>query len=358
MLHVTSGDIVADTIRQSGVIRPAPVVAVPDRDPDEVIAWRDVLYEGPVRAGLSPVNLAHERAQYIAARGWEPYILARQALGRRDSAIASTRRQEEVTLWFEDDLHDGLQLIQILGLLTRNRPPATTYTWVLAPAAGQPGGTHGFAGLAPDDVPALLAGRRAIPDSAWVAGRAFWDAFISGDPAWLPEAIERLEPEEPILGNSARRLLAEFPGADDGLSASERGLLRAIADQPATPAEAFTAAQLQEPRPFLGDRQAWDRLDAFATAPRPLIAPADGSPWVSPRVDLLSPDDPDMTAFAAQRLTLTGEGAATLAGRRDWLSNGGTGRWLGGYRISDPEGSWRYAPATATLRRAAGTMAG
>ena len=348
MLHIVNGDSTADAIRSSGVLKPLDPVLNATRDPDDVVAWKDVLYEGPVRAGLSPVNLAHERCQFIASRGWEPYITARGDFGRRDSAIASTKRQDEVIFWFENDLYDVLQLVQALDRLAARRPEGTRFSWILVDKRPDAPGAHGFGQLGTDAVERLLASRQPVPDPAWMEARRVWKAFIGDDPASLGAVAGDERLTIPYLRDGMMRLLAEFPDRSSGLSRSERQVLDAVNAGSVTPASVFERVQATEPRPFLGDQQVWDRLDWFATSSPALIVRGDGQPWVSPVVDLMSLDEPDMAAFHAQTLRLTETGGAVLGGRTDWLTLRPHTRWIGGYEIPTT-GSWRYDVETAHL---------
>ncbi len=352
MLHVVNGDETARSIRASGVLKPLDPVLEAVRDPDDIVAWRDVLYEGPVGSGLSPVNLAHDRSQFIASRGWEPYITVRQSFGRRDSAIASTKRQDEVVYWFESDLYDVLQLVQALDRLAARRPEATRFSWILVDRRPDEPGTHGFGRLSTDAVQRLMATRQPVPEGAWAEARAVWTAFISGEPARLQALADLVDQDHassvPYLWDGIARLLAEFPDRSTGLSRSEQLVLEAAGRGDATPGDVFTAVQAAEPRPFLGDTQVWERLEWFATATTPLLRRTDDQAWVSPVVDLLSLDEPDLDAFRKQRLQLTPVGEDVLAGRIDWLTLRPRDRWLGGYEIP-MAGSWRYDNRTGRL---------
>ena len=57
MLHITNGDCVVGPLEEGGI-------------PGDKLAWRDVLHEGPVPAGLELEALSLVRAEFIAARGW------------------------------------------------------------------------------------------------------------------------------------------------------------------------------------------------------------------------------------------------------------------------------------------------
>ncbi len=352
MLHVVNGDSTADAIRASGVLKPLEPLLTSTRDPDDVVAWRDVLYEGPVRPGLSPVNLAHERCQFIASRGWEPYITVRKAFGERDAAMASTKRQDEVVFWFESDLYDVLQLVQALDRLAARRPEGTRFSWILVNQRPDAPGTHGFGPLTTDAVERLLASRQPVPDPVWMEARRVWQAFISGDPARVQAVASDTTLTIPFLHDGLMRLLDEFPDRSTGLARSEHAVLDAIANGPVSPGDILQRVQAAEPRPFLGDRQVWGRLDGFATSTPALIRRANDLPWISPVVDLMSLDEPDMDAFRAQIVVLTEDGRDVLAGRTDWLTIRPGARWLGGYEIP-ATGSWRVNTESNRLIAAA-----
>src|SRR5918911_4354026 len=101
MLHLTNGDSAAGTLAETGI-------------EGRVLPWRDVLHEGPV-PDLPAGELRGVRAQFIAARGWAPLDAAEADMRERDAALAAALVSEPVVLWFEHDLYDQLQLIQVLS---------------------------------------------------------------------------------------------------------------------------------------------------------------------------------------------------------------------------------------------------
>lgn len=101
-VHVVNGDSVEHTLAQTAL-------------PGQVIVWRDVLYHGDVPPG-DPATVYRARAAFLAGAGWgsAEHILA--GLAASDAAlVAALDDGRETVLWFEHDLHDQLQLIQILA---------------------------------------------------------------------------------------------------------------------------------------------------------------------------------------------------------------------------------------------------
>ncbi len=104
-LHVTNGDAAAERILEAGV-------------GGSVLPWRDVLHEGPVPAGLSLGDLTAVRAQFIGQAGWDDPEQVLPRLRWRDAMLSGFRAYAEVVLWFEHDLYDQLQLLQVLDWFT------------------------------------------------------------------------------------------------------------------------------------------------------------------------------------------------------------------------------------------------
>ena len=49
--------------------------------------------------------------------------------------------------------------------------------------------------------------------------------------------------------------------------------------------------------------------------------------------------------FLDAPLVLTEAGKDVLAGRRDWISMGGSDRWVGGVHLDGSNARWRFDPA-------------
>jgi Domain of unknown function (DUF1835) len=232
MLHVTNGDSAAGTLAEAGL-------------EGRVLPWRDVLHEGPVPA-LAPAELRGVRSEFIAARGWAPRAAAENDMRERDEALAAalgsepvvddhcrSRRSADsaVVLWFEHDLYDQLQLIQVLARV----PDGTPVEGILV--------DRFLGSLSADELAALWPARRALSPAALAAARAAWSAFTAPDPAALAAFTDG---HLPHLDAGFARLREEYPATTDGLARSERQALAAIAAGAQDPVAAFLASQRAE----------------------------------------------------------------------------------------------------------------
>ena len=87
-----------------------------------------VLHEGPAPGRVARAELRRIRADYIAAQGWATFDAALHDLTDRDATLSGAHHG--LTLWFEADLYDQLQLLQVLADLQTFHVPAHTISVV------------------------------------------------------------------------------------------------------------------------------------------------------------------------------------------------------------------------------------
>jgi hypothetical protein len=287
VLHVTNGDSTGDTLRQTAL-------------GGDVLPWRDVLHDGPV-PDVPPERMREVRAAFLSDCGWgrAGEILADMEFRDRllCTAIADGR---PVVLWFEHDLYDQLQLLQILALLDG------------------PGGVEliqsgGFLGpLSTDELEALWPGRAPLTDDLVALAHRGWDAMRAPEPTAIEEFLRDDTSALPFLADALRRLLEELPDTRSGVSRTEHQLLEALADGPKTRVEAFLACAAREEAPFAGDVWVFRTLAGLG----PLVT-------------------------AGTRLELTDAGTAVLTGDADRIELVGIDRWVGGTHLA-PGNVWRW----------------
>jgi DNA-binding transcriptional MerR regulator len=326
LLHVTNGESAGNTLRQTSL-------------GGAVLPWQDVLHEGPVPEVERP-ELRRVRARFLAACGWGDRRTLLSSLERRDRQLVEALTGEaEVVLWFEHDLYDQLQLVEVLALAGEHE--ATPELIVVGAFPGRPS-FRGLGELTADELETLWPAREPVARAAIEAASAVWEAFRAPDPAPLAGWAARDVPSLPFLVPALRRLLEELPAPRDGLSTTERLALEAVADGAATPAAAFLAAQDREEAPFLGDTWFHRVLTGLGRGDSRLVETRDGAPLPAP------PPLGDGQAFAWLPFRLTSEGERVLAGDLDRVELLGIDRWVGGTHLT-PEAYWRWDPAARAL---------
>jgi hypothetical protein len=244
----------------------------------------------------------------------------------RDRALAAFAEHGEVALWFEHDLYDQLQLVQLLDwFATRERGPARLSLICEPEYLGT---------VAPDRARRLFAARREVTPGQLGLARAAWAAFRSSYPTRIEDLLLRETDELPFLAAALRRHLEQFPSTTNGLSRSEAQALNAIATGRRTVRDAFTAANHAVEDPvWLGDGVFVWYLENLATGRAPLLR-----------------FGPETANPLDREVSVTDVGEAVLEGVVDRVAINGIERWLGGVRLSGDEAAWRWDPSAGRLR--------
>jgi hypothetical protein len=285
-----------------------------------ILPWDDVLHEGPVPAGLNVAALRQVRAEFIAS-GMRSFDEVARSFAARDAALADLTGVDEIVLWFEHDLYDQLQLVQILERLSPDRIPSLTAVPGDDYLGTQP--SSQFAGL--------FAARRPITSAQHVAARDAWDAFRASDPRAIVDVLPRLS-ALPHLAPALRRHLQQFPSVENGLSRTEQQALEAIAAGVTPLKRVYVASNHErEDAVFMGDLVFLEHLKTIARGARPLLTPF---------------------ASFADDVRLTGNGRRVLDRDADRVTLCGIDRWLGGVHLTGTGPTWRWDAARDTVRRA------
>lgn len=267
------------------------------------MAWRDALNEGPVPAGLSLGQTSALRARYQARRGYGNPIKLIHDFERRDALIGRAEDFGEIVLWFEHDLFDQLQLVQILTALEeRDLEPGRV-------AVIQ--SDHYLANMTVDEIFSFFPKRRTATPAIFKSARRSWDRFTSSNPADLYTAANEDVIGLPFLRAALRRLCEEYPWQRDGLSRSQRQALYAAGQGPARVEELFARAQSREEAYFLGERGFAMMLEDLRSG------------------GLVEEEDSKLLPSAL--------GRRVLAGDADWLQTHRIDRWIGGVHLLPDE---------------------
>jgi hypothetical protein len=232
--------------------------------------WADALHEGPI-ADVADDEFVRIRAEDIASRLGVPVEDVEADLRSWRAAVDADHGYDELVLWFEHDLFDQLNLIQLLTRIGRDRPvrkPAS-----LVSIDSHPGHPHfkGLGELGPDDIRKLFTQRRPVTRDQFTLAARAWDAFRSQDRGRLTALLQEDTTALPFLARALRRYLDEAPSETGGLTRSERRLIDQLADGPVDIHTAWSRMHEGETAFYITDSSFWSLLKGLAARTPALI---------------------------------------------------------------------------------------
>jgi hypothetical protein len=307
-LIITNGDSAGYSLRDAGKA-------------GVILPWRDVLHEGPIVAG--PIEACSaERVAYLVRRFRIPTDQIATEFAERDTIMRSHADFDRIELWFEHDLYDQLQLIQILAFLADVKRSEGV---VLVQADDFLGPQR------PDTILRFAENARAVTADDLALAAAVWADIAAPTPEAIAASVGTLVDRLPFLRPALLRFLAELPAPGSGLGRTEAAILTGIAGGTASPMRLFHQVIVQEEAAFMGDSSFYGLLDDLASCDIPLIA------GLAPPA--ATEDDRERLEDAALELTMAGD--EVLAGDADHVTMSGLDRWWAGTRLLGRD-VWRY----------------
>jgi hypothetical protein len=314
-LHVANGTSTTMTIEAAGL-------------PGRCSIWADPLYEGPVPGEISDEALIEVRSQFLG--GADPHAAPDPVNDMREwrNVIARHEAYEELVLWYEHDLFDQLNLVQLLTWIRAHLPASKPVTLIcIGEFPGRPD-FKGLGELTAAELAPLLDVRQPVTDAHYALADRVWRAFRAPTPEALDAQRHRETPALPYLSSAVTRFLQEYPWTRDGLSRTERRLLELAQGDGISLQKAFPRMHQGERAYHIGDLSLVSVAADLATTTPPLVTLERSTRQPARALDV--------------HVALTDAGRAALAGELDRVSLGGLDRWLGGVHLQPGQPVWRW----------------
>lgn len=325
-LHVTNGTSTTRGLEAAGIS-------------GRMSIWADPLHSGPVPGGLTDAALIDVRTRHLEGAASDARDATADAVNdmrRWRAVIEAHEAYDELVLWFEHDLFDQLNLIQLLSFVSERLPPPVRVSLIcIGSFPGRPR-FKGLGELTPEELAPLLDTRQPVTPDQYSLARRAWAAFRASSPEPL-DALRRTDTAAlPFLAPALTRLLQEYPWTRDGLSRSERRLLHLAGASPAPALSAvFHGMDEGEQAYYVTDLSLRDEAESLADTSPALLT-------LTPRVAVSS---------FTRLLSLTDTGRAVLAGEQDRVRLCGIDRWVGGTHIEGDGPVWRWDDEDDRVRR-------
>ena len=242
VLNIVNGDVTVEIIRSAYIN-------------GDFLAWGDFLHEGYVPFTSSLEELSNIRARYISKQGFDSFENIRKKFQERDNRLKKYHHYQKIILWFEPDLYDQLQLIQILSWFANQNIENINLTLISV--------NHYLKESSPRGIRMLLGDEESVTREHLEVAQKAWLAFIQPTPMdWFKLLDEDLS-YLPFLKDAIIRMLEEFPNRRDGLSRSQYQALYIISKGINNPKYIFDKSQTLEKKRFMGEIIFWKILDEF-----------------------------------------------------------------------------------------------
>jgi hypothetical protein len=257
VLHVANGHCTTRLIEKANL-------------PGRTSIWADALHEGPL-ADVDDDELIRLRATAIARGMGEPVDGVEADLRSWREIIDADDQYSELVLWYEHDLFDQLNLIQLLTRIGRDCPIRKPVSLVSIDSYPGYENFKGLAELTPEEISTLFKQRRPVTREQYAVASRAWDAFRSQDRQRMEALLGEDTSPLPFLARALRRYLDEAPAEAGGLTRSERRLLDQLEQGPVDIHTAWRRMHEGESAYYITDSSFWSLLKGLADRTPALI---------------------------------------------------------------------------------------
>jgi len=226
-LHITNGDSTGEMLKEISHLE------------GDIICWRDVLHDGPL-LNTSYENYADSRAKFLAATVNNTLLNQEKPTNETDilqdfidrkATLERLDQYDEVILWFEHDLYDQLQIIEIMAALNEQGGTNRKLSIICIGEHPEVPYFYGLGQLTLKQLSALYPCRECITQAQLDIGTKIWAALRSPIPDDLLSRLEEIPVQEfPYMKPALMRFFREFPALENGLTQTQWYLLNAIAE--------------------------------------------------------------------------------------------------------------------------------
>ena len=282
----------------------------------EFLPWQDFLHEGSVPSGLTLEELSIIRAKFISEYKVGDFSEIYKRLKDRNNRLKAYKRYKKIVLWFEHDLYDQLQLLQLLDWFATKELKDIQLFLIYS---------NNYLGEStPKQIKKMLHYAIDVNSNHLKLAKEAWSAFREPTPKSWSKLLKKSTSILPFLQPTIVRMLEEFPSTKTGLSRTEYQALLVISNGIDNAQDIFEESQNLEKRKFMGNIIFWKILNNFEN------------------YNIIERD-------INNRLTITSLGRELLNGKRFWFDIMPLDRYIGGCHLT-LENLWCWDNATKTIR--------
>ncbi len=274
----------------------------------DILPWRDVLHIGPVQNHESWQLFDQARIEFLISTNLANRQHIKETFVERRAVMNQLNRYEGIYLWFEHDLYDQLQFLQILKYLSSLLPIHDRINLIVIDL---------YLGEAkPSDFHELFRFSEPLSVKHISAIEPYWLALTHDSPMLLSQLNDSAV--LPFMFPAFQRLCDQYPSTANGLNRVQSNILKLLLSD-CKGSELFALYQATEENRFMGDKVFALILNDLISCENPLVK------FTSHKHNLSIWDN---------ELTLTNEGHAVYNSERNHLLLNDVDRWVGGVHLN------------------------
>ncbi len=283
----------------------------------DFLPWLDFLHEGSVPAGLNLEELSLIRAKFISEYRVGEFSEIYNRFKERNNQLKEYREYNKIVLWFEHDLHDQLQLLQILDWFSTKNLKDIELTLIYS---------NNYLGESTaQQIKKMLHYAIDVTPKHFKLAQEAWSAFREPTPKSWFKLLKKTTSILPFLKPAIFRMIEEFPSTKAGLSRTEYQALLVISNGIDEAKDIFEKCQSFEERKFMGNIVFWKILNNFEN------------------YNIIKRD-------INNKLTITPIGKELIDGKQFWFDIMPLDRYIGGCHLT-LENLWCWDISSKTLKQ-------
>jgi len=214
VLHVLNGDSTAYSFKDTGL----------DGD---ILIWREVLSQGPLIEDISSAEFWEKRSEWISKGFAETPENYRKKVIEPLGKLSNI--YDEITLWFEFDLHCQVNLLGVMNYLKQKTDLSAPAVFLICPA-DFPGKEYfmGMGELTGEELEYLYDNiRQQLSAMDFAIAEEAWKVYVSGDATKLKDYLNKTDfwGSMHLLKPALEAQLSRLQTNEKGLSYIEQKLL-------------------------------------------------------------------------------------------------------------------------------------
>ncbi|MCX2681366.1 DUF1835 domain-containing protein [Galbibacter sp. EGI 63066] len=251
-LHITNGDSFTSVLKKLDIA-------------GDIITWREMLCEGKTINEVGSESFWRQRYEYLHSA----YKVTKDTFInftlKEYRNLCNQKSQQEIVLWFEDDLFCQVNMIAMLSWLKKNRSDADIY---LVHSEKESEQLYSLSELNKKQIKKIYDNRILLSKDDIEFGDYIWQLYCENNPIRLQNDIKQNNSQLSSLTLAMETHLHRFPTVKNGLNELENKMLNLSLTQRPTSKKGLVNEMLEDQAHFgFGDMQYFK----MATMLRPLF---------------------------------------------------------------------------------------